>query len=1136
MQIIVCKRTHLLPQPGNRAAKPEQCFRAKAGATKTLQQAARIMKLTALLLLGACLHVHAIGFGQKISLSEREASIEKVFREIESQSNYKFLYASHVIQDAKKVTLTIREASIETVLDLVCQGQPFGYRIDQNMVVVKPRKSIDDNEVTVKVVADPIDVRGLVTDNEGRPLPGANVKVKGSNVGTTTDNDGRFNLKNVVEGSVLEISFIGYEQKSFTVRGSGLVNIALGQKLSLLDETVVIAYGTTTRRFATGNIATVKAVDIEKQPVQNPLLALQGRVPGIEVTQLTGLRGGGLTVRIQGQNSITSGLNPLIVIDGVPFPSELAGSVVLEQIVQQGSPLNYINPADIESIDILKDADATSIYGSRAANGAILITTKKGKAGRTKLSVKGELGWGKVTRKVDMMNTRQYLDMRYEAYRHDGIDWTTRSGSVRDLKLWDTTRDTDWQETLIGGTAKYTNLNIGMSGGTAAINYLVGATYNRQTAVFPGDFDDKVGGLHFNINGSSTNQKLRVQLTGSYSYDNNRLPTVDLTQQALLLEPDAPALYNADGTLNWAPNAAGNSSWNNPLAYTLSTEFNNTTKNLVTSANIAYTILPGLEIRNSAGYTNTLSEMYRPIRLDAVAPEYRPFSERQASYGYRNMTSWIIEPQIQYKGQYGKIKIDGLVGTTIQKTSFNYLFVSGSGFPSDLLMKTLSAAKSVNSMGAASGENRFNALFGRLNFSWADKYLVSLTARRDGSNKFGDKNKFHNFGSIGIGWIFSEEKFIKNGFSFLSFGKLRGSYGSTGNDQIGDFSYLSTYSINNPTIPYQNSIGLNPTNIPNPYLQWEKTRKCQVGIDLGVFQDRVVLGLTYARNRSNNQLVGYTLPLLTGFSSIFKNLPATIQNTSFEFTLNTVNVKGKNFSWNTNFNLTIPRNKLVSFPGIEQTSYADGYLGAIVGQPLAVIKVAKYAGMNPTNGQHLFIDNSGNPNPDIQNLDALVSTLTKYYGGIENTISFKGVQLGFLVQFVHKMGPRDLYWWNGSLYPGSFSSGSSNQPVTVLNRWQKPGDNTSIAPFSTGFYSLGVIYSDAAYNYDASFIRLKNVSLSWQLPAALLKKAKLQNVHLYANAQNLVTITRYTGLDPENMNFQSLPPLRMITTGIQVEF
>jgi TonB-linked SusC/RagA family outer membrane protein len=1105
------------------------------------------MKLMAMLLLGACLQIHAAGYGQRITLSEKDAPIEKVLKKIQQQTSYKFLYTSQLLEGAPKISITVKNAPVEEALDLIFKGQLLEYEVNESVIVIRPKvkTKIASLEATL---SDPIDVSGKVTDGEGRPLPGANVKVRGTNIGVTTDNNGNFVLKNVSENAVLEISFVGHEMKTFTVRGKGFINVALSQKLSLLDETVVIAYGTTSRRFATGNIATVKAVDIEKQPVQNPLLALQGRVPGIEITQLTGMNGGGLTVRIQGRNSLRlNALDPLIVIDGVPYPTQLNSSGGLEALVQSGSPLNFVNPADIESIDILKDADATAIYGSRAANGAILITTKKGNAGRTKLSINMQQGWGKITRKADVMNTQQYLEMRYEAFKNDALIPSSTPNSTSpylyapDLTIWDTTRYTDWQKVLIGNTASYSNINTNISGGSTNIQYLIGVTYNRQTTVFPGDFDDKKGGLHFSINGSSPNQKLRVQLTGTYMYDQNHLPGVDLTQTAVLMEPNAPPIYNENGTHNWAPNAAGNSTWINPLAYTISSDFKNATFNLVSNANFSYQILPNLKISSGFGYTNMENDIYQPFRLESVPPESRAQGNRLSNFGKRNMRSWIIEPQIIYNYNIGKGKIEGLLGGSWQQNSSDILVLSGSGYSNDQLMKSLVAATTKTVAASSSLLYKYNAFFGRLNFNWSNKYLINVTARQDGSSRFGEKNKFHIFGSIGLGWIFTEEKFIKENIPFLSFGKLKTSVGTTGNDQLPDYLYISTYGSVNLPIPYQNAPGLLVSSIPNPHLQWEDTHKWLWGVDLGFLNDRIVLGAAYALNKSTNQIIGYVVPAITGFSSINRNFPATIRNTSLEFTLNTINTKGRIIKWSSNFNFTIPRNKLLSFPNIEQTSYGSDNLGVIVGEPLGITQVFPYAGVDPTIGKYMVLNQAGNPTLSPNGLTdrtALVSTLTKFYGGLLNTISFKGIQLEFLLQFVYKNGIRDFNYWNGSRLPGVFSSGSSNQPVSVLNRWQKIQDNAPVvARFTARNNSFPVypMFSDVAYNYDASFIRLKNVSLSWQLPTHWIQKAKLQSFLFYFRGENLATITKYSGMDPETQSSVILPPLQMWTIGMKLE-
>jgi TonB-linked SusC/RagA family outer membrane protein len=945
-------------------------------------------------------------------------------------------------------------------------------------------------------------------------------------VGTVTDALGRFTLPNLDPAAILEITFVGHDAQTFHLKGKTFFTIALGQKLTELDEAVIIAYGKTSRRFTTGNIATVKAADIEKQPVQNPLLALQGRVPGIEIRQLTGINGGGVKVQIQGRNSIQSGSDPLVLVDGMPFPTQLTGSDAFETgMLQGGSPLNYINPDDIESIEILKDADATAIYGSRAANGAILITTKKGKAGRAKLTLNVQQGWSKVANKVDMLNTRQYLDMRYEAFRHAGIIITTPSVSANDLKVWDTTRYTDWQKELIGGTAIYTNLNASISGGVQNLTYMVGATYNRQTTVFPGNLDDKKGTVHFNINGASNNQRLKVQLSGSYMIDENHLPGTDLTLTALLMEPNAPPLYKEDGSLNWAVDSSGKSTWQNPLTYTLFQGLKNTTKNLVSNLNLSFRLLEGLEIRSNLGYTNLVTQIYNPTRLEFYRPENRINEQRVASWGNRNMSSWIIEPMVQYSRSIGHGKLEGLLGTTIQQNDYFFLNINGFGFYTDQSMKTLTAAQSINSNLSTSGLTRYNAVFGRINFNWDDRYLLNLTARRDGSNKYGEKSRFSNFGSVGIGWIFSQEKWIKEHLSSLSFGKIRTSYGITGNDQIGDFSYLSVYSINNPTVLYQNSIGLDASNLPNPYLKWERTTKWQTGIDLGIWQERLLLGVTYARNRSTNQLISYVLPSFSGATFYTQNFPATVQNISWEFVLNTENIKNNNFSWSTAINLTIPRNKLVRFPGIESTSYASGGTGVVVGEPLGVIKTFAYGGINPANGAHVL-------DPNFKSV--YVYPLTVYYGGINNKIVYKGFQLDFLVQFVRKKSIRDFYWGSGAQYPGVFAAGTSNQPITVLNRWQKPGDDATIPPYSTSSYSTSVVSTDAWYSLDASFIRVKNISLSWQLPVSWLKKAAIRSANVYLHTQNVCVITNYLGIDPET-GASSMPPLRTLTAGVRLE-
>jgi TonB-linked SusC/RagA family outer membrane protein len=1120
-------------------------------------------KLLIIFTLATCLYANAGVTAQTVTLKTHQSSLEKVMREVRKQTGYDFVFNNNVLVAAKPVTIDANKMELVEFLKQCLKDQPLQFEILGNKtIVIREKKSERITEglnPRLESAPPPANIDVTVTvigaDNN-QTLEGASVMIKGSNKGVVTDVNGRAILKDVEPNATIVISFTGYASQEVKLSSKVINPASLVVKLNAnaneLEE-VVVNKGSYTekQKYSVSTVGHIDAKQIEKAPVQNPLLAIQGLIPGVEITQQNGLPGGAVKVRIQGINTlrfndVNSPTDPLIVIDGVPYPSNLMSTINLENIVQGGNPLNYINPADIESIDILKDADATAIYGSRAANGAILITTKKGKAGNSKLSVNLQQGWGRVTRHVDMMNTRQYLDMRYEAFRNDNLVPSSNpnppSGSnllyAPDLTIWDTTRYTDWQKVLIGGTAQYTNMNASFSGGTAGLTYLVGGTYNLQTTVFPGDFNDAKGSLHFNLNSVSLNQKLRLLLTGSYMVDANHLSNIDLTTQALFTEPNAPALYNSDGSLNWAPNSAGTSTWTNPLDYLLAIDFKNTTKNLVSSANLSYKIWKGFEISSNFGYTDLRTNIYIPNRLEAAAPETRYRQQRSAAFGNRTMNSWIVEPQISYKTSSGKWKLDALLGSTIQKNNSDMLAVSGTGFVNDLLMKSLANASSVSNIGNTSSEYKYNALFGRLNYNWDDKYVINLTARRDGSSRFGDNNKFHNFWSAGIGWLFSNDKWIKKNVSFLSFGKIRGSYGTTGNDQIADYSYLSLYSTISGVLPYQNLPSVYNSNIPNPNLAWEETKKLQGGIDLGFFKDRIVINATYVYNRSSNQLINYNVPSITGFTSIAKNFPATIQNTAWELELNTTNIKGRQLTWRTSLNFTLPQNKLASFPNIELTSYGSSTSTVIVGKPLGLVRVYPFAGIDPSTGIYMVYKYNGTltSSPSFAtDKTVLVRPGSKYYGGIQNSISFKGVQLDFLFQFVRQLGQMPLFYY-GRAIPGGFSSGISNQPVTILNHWKNPGDNNQIGRYGTSLSASAISGSDALYSYDASYIRLKNVSLSWQLPATWLRRVKMQNIRLYFRGENLATISKFTGLDPETQSISSLPPLQVWTLGAQLEF
>ncbi|KAA2238787.1 SusC/RagA family TonB-linked outer membrane protein [Chitinophaga agrisoli] len=1076
-----------------------------------------------------------------VTLTGNGIPLRAVFKAIKKQTGYAVMYSTSAtsLNQDEKVTVNFKETPLDDVLGTLFKGRNLEWQYSDDILLIRKKEFTVPKKNEVDSTVTPVSLTGKVTDANGTPLPGVTVILKGTSLGTTTDGDGRFSLPKVDIGKILVFSSIGFERRETTVKGKSLL-VEMATLMSTLDEKVIIAYGTTTQRLSTGNIGVVRAKDIEKQPVTNPLLALQGRVPGLFITQTNGLPGGGVTVRIQGQNSIMNGSDPLYVIDGVPYSSQLpgtgldgilgtSGGPILTNITGNGNPLSYINPADIESIQVLKDADATAIYGSRAANGAILITTKKGKAGPIKLDIDFQRGWGKITRRLNMLNTQQYLQMRKEAKMNDSEPIYETDYDINGL--WDTTRYTDWQKVLIGKTSQYTHANASISGGTAVSQYLIGSSYHRETSVFPGNFVDERASIHFNITSVSSNQKFNIQLSGNYLVDNNKLPSADLTNQALLLEPNAPQLYNADGSLNWEPDVTGFSSWNNPLRL-LHQTYKNKTNNLLGNINLSYHILPSLEFKSSLGYTNMQTNDFQSQPITTVKPESRPFSSNLARFGNRVLNSWTVEPQVIYDRNFGKGKLNALLGMTIQQNSNKGETLLGEGFSTELVLEDIKSAASVAVLSSFATKYKYNAFFSRLNYNYNDKYIVNLTARRDGSSRFGSENQFHNFASVGAAWIFSQENLFKKRIPVLSFGKLRASFGTTGNDQIGDYNFMNLYFPITAGVAYQNVTSIAPLGLPNPYLQWEETKKLQLGIDLGLFKDRILINAVYARNRSSNQLLPYRLPTMTGFSVINKNLPATVQNTNWEFSLNTVNYRKENFTWTSYINLTVPQNKLISFPTLATSTVASSL---IIGQPINITKTFPFLGVDPESGKYQFSDKDGKPtfSPNFStDRTAIINTSPKFYGGFQNSFNYKNFQLDILFQFVKQTGANVLFF-NGNLLPGQFYPGFSNQPNTVLNNWKKTNDIAPIQKYSTLFDETVITTSSYAYS-DASYVRLKNLSISYQIPNELTRKAHLKSSRLYMQGQNLITITGYKGLDPENKGNNSLPPLRVITFGLQI--
>ncbi|WP_290844714.1 SusC/RagA family TonB-linked outer membrane protein [Flavobacterium sp.] len=960
---------------------------------------------------------------------------------------------------------------------------------------------------------------GMVTDNQGA-LSGVTIAVKGKTATTITDNMGNFSIAATTDDTLV-ITYVGYKTQELTVRNYEPLVINLEEDVTALQEVTVNAgYYNVKESERTGSIAKISSKEIATQPVSNTLAAMQGRLAGVNITQTTGTPGGGFNLQIRGINSLRADGNaPLYIIDGVPYSSESIGYVQSNTIhPTTTSPLNNLNPGDIESLEVLKDADATAIYGSRGANGVVLVTTKKGKKGKTTFTANMSKGIGEVTRFMKLMNTEQYLAMRAEAFTNDGF--TTIPAIAYDINgTWDQNRYTDWQKELLGGTAEITNLSSSLSGGSEYTQFMISGNFNKETTVFPGDFAYKKGNIRVNLNHTSTDGDFNVNFSAGYTLQDNDQPSRDLTAAAMSTPPNAPALYTGDGELNWE-----NNTFTNPLAsqYGKSLAKSN---DLVSNMVLSYRLPLGFQAKVNLGYTslNHKERNTTPSTIYNPSFNFTPsFSSIFVSRTERQ--SWIVEPQLDWKRNLGKARLELLAGSTFQKQDNGQLALMGSGFPSNSLIYNLAAASYTQVMLDNESEYKYQAIFGRANLNWDKRFIVNFTGRRDGSSRFGPGRQFANFGAVGAAWIFSNEQWLRDN-AFLSFGKLRASYGTTGNDQIGNYQFLNTFSTTG--ITYEGIIGLQPTRLYNPDFGWEENKKLEIALETGVLNDRIFLTWAWYRNRSSNQLVGIPLPATTGFNSLQANLGAEVENSGVELTLRTINIKRDKFSWTTDINFSTSKNKLLSFPGLESTSYVNQY---VIGQPLNIVKVFKYTGLDPQTGIYTFADVNGDGIISAPDDRQTIKDLNpKFFGGIQNQIRYGPVQLDFLFQFVKQENYNSKAMFGR---PGTMS----NQPAEVVNHWSQAGDDapyqilTAGANPATNVPFSRFIASDAAIS-DASYIRLKNVSLTYDVPKRWTGSV---GCRVSLQGQNVLTLTSYKGADPEFRTLGFTPPLRVFTAGLNL--
>ncbi|SNC74860.1 TonB-linked outer membrane protein, SusC/RagA family [Hymenobacter gelipurpurascens] len=929
-------------------------------------------------------------------------------------------------------------------------------------------------------------VTGRVTDASGTGLPGVTVLERGTTNGTSTDANGGFSLS-VQPGATLVLSSIGFETQNVVLGDRTSLPVTLKSNATELGEAVVVGYGSQTKSEVTGSVTQLSSKDVQNVPTVSFEQAIQGRTPGVQINQTSGKLGAGVQIRVRGSSSVTASNQPLYVIDGIPVTSQDVGSDT-----EPLNPLADLNPNDIESITILKDAASSAIYGSRASNGVVLVTTKQGRQGQTKVNLGYYVGTSETTRRRKFLNAEQYKALFTVAAENEGYDAREEfEGNGLD---YDSPYDQSWSdEPFRKGKVSQYDLNV--SGGDAKTRFYLSTTFNDQTGIIIGNRYRR-GSARINLDHSIT-EKLRVGLNLSLTRSvNDRTPNDNAFSnpvQLNALPPLQPKIDPATGQLN-----QNTLYYNNLLDLEKGSNRAGTYRSF-SNVNLNYKPIKDLTLRTEAGadFLNLNENIYRAAGTQDGG---------NTGYGYSNQVQ-VINYTTNNTATYLKTigedhSIEALAGFSFQRSDAQETSAEGRGFPNPEFTRVASAAIKTAGSGSVRDGFSFVSYFARVNYGFQGKYLISGSVRRDGSSRFGANNRYGTFGAGSVGWIISEEAFLKDN-TILNLLKLRASYGLTGNAEIGNFASRNLYGA----LAYADQAGIVPsTVVGNPNLSWENTAQTDIGLEFGFFDNRISGEVDVYEKKTSELLLSRPLSYSNGYTSVTENV-GSLRNRGLEVSLNTRNLDGE-FKWSTNFNVSFNRNKVTSLAAPIQSQY----LGSVrEGQPIGVFYGRKYAGVDPENGDALYYaaDGSTTSNAATAALQIVGDPNPKYTGGITNNLSFKGVDLSVLGQFVYG---NDIYNAAG-LYQSVNGDYFDNQTVDQLNYWTPDNRNTNVP--QPRLYAGNGTQVSSRWVTGGSFFRVKNVTLGYNLPQDLVKKGSIASVRVYVSAQNLFTLTNYDGYDPE---------------------
>ena len=997
-------------------------------------------------------------------------------------------------------------------------------------------------------------ITGNVAEANGEPIIGASVVVKGTTNGTITDFDGNFTL-NAPSKSVLEISFVGYKTQTVTA-GNAPLKIVLKEDTELLDEVVVVGYGSVRKRDLTGSVSTVGADKLKGRSFGNALQSMAGQVSGVQITQTQGAPGMAPTIKVRGATSINAGTTPLYVIDGVPLEDDTdSGGGTNGGSLQYSNhnPMNNINPNDIESIEVLKDAASAAIYGSRGANGVVLITTKQGKAGKTKVDITYEFGLSRVNRRLKMMDATQWIE--YESAAREN-QWATDFAKNPDTKKSYTTHivptefsdpewlerignGTDWQDVLYRNGTSH-NVQASVSGGSENTQFMISLGYlNQEGVVITNDYD-RIS-LRSNINhkiNDRLNIAVKVNLTRSNDSPQGLAGKSDVVSLACQSDPIFP-LYVETGSLGFKD---PESIWNtfvkygfqlwHPYSLTYESSKKLKTDNILGSVSADYKIIDGLTFKTAASI-NTSDSHYEYYWNEGQKWGYSGWVAATGTYATRRVDNWVWENTLNYNKTFNEDhNVTALIGYTMQDQKTTYATMTGNGYPNDMV-HTINASTSQTASSTKS-EWALISYLARATYSYQGKYLASASIRADGCSRFGSNNRWGYFPSVSAAWRMSEENFMQNTKSWLDNLKLRLSYGVTGNNQIDDYASIGLLSTSQYAVNGTLTNGLYTSTLPSKDLKWEKTGQYDLGIDASFFGSRLNIALDLYYSKTTDMLLNVPVPALTGFTESQTNV-GSVRNKGIEFSINSVNIKNNNFIWTTDFNISANRNKVLHLgnndapidvntnSSISRTEVGQpvgnyyGYkvIGVYSTEDINNPNVPKYAGAEA--GDPKVENRDGNTVIDAGDRTILGNYQPDFTWGLTNNFSFKGIEFSFILT-----GTQGNEIMNQNARFLGFYNGARNLYASRSNFWKsdaEPGDGMTPKPRTTP----NTIESNSSSMWveDGSFVRIKNIRLGYSFPSSITKKLRLGSMKVYVNMENVHVFSDYSNYDPEGSTFQT---------------